>query len=198
VKKAVQAAKERCGIDHFSKRLLRNLSGGYQQRVGIAQAIVHGPKVVIFDEPTNGLDPIQTVEIRHLLREIAVDRAVILSTHILPEVQLSCDDIVMINQGKLVFSGTIDRFDNYIAPNSLIAVFNAAPAVETLEAIQAVEAVDKLTEKRFRLFFSDPDGIVERVVRSSVDGDWNIQEIALEKGSLDEVFAQLSGKTMKP
>ncbi len=195
---AAQAAKERCGIDHFSKRLLRNLSGGYQQRVGIAQAIVHNPKVVIFDEPTNGLDPIQIVEIRRLIKEIAVDRAVILSTHILPEVQLSCDDIVMINQGRLVFSGTIDEFDNYIAPNSLVAVFNTPPGAGVLEAIPAVEGVDKLTEKRFRLFFSDPEGIVERIVRLSVEGDWDIQEIALERGSLDEVFAQLSGKTLKP
>ncbi len=197
VKKAVQAAKERCGIDHFSKRLLRNLSGGYQQRVGIAQAIVHGPEVVVFDEPTNGLDPIQIVEIRHLIKEIAVDRSVILSTHILPEVQLSCDDIVMINQGKLVFSGTIEQFDNYIAPRSLLVVFNAAPGLDTLKAIPAVESVDKLTEKRFRIFFSDPSGIVERMVRLSVEGNWGIQEIALEKGSLDEVFAYLSGKTVK-
>lgn len=194
VRSAVQAAKERCGIDHFSHRLLRNLSGGYQQRVGIAQAIVHNPQVVVFDEPTNGLDPIQIVEIRRLLREIAQDRAVILSTHILPEVQLSCDDIVMINQGRLVFSGTIDQFDNYIAPNSLVAAFGAPPAVEVLAALEAVERVERLTERRFRLFFSSPDGIVERIVRIAVERGWDLQEVALEKGSLDEVFAQLSKK----
>ncbi len=111
---AVEAAKERCGITHFSRRLLRNLSGGYQQRVGIAQAIIHNPKIVVFDEPTNGLDPIQIVEIRNLIKEIATDRAVILSTHILPEVQVSCDDIIMITKGKCVFSGSIEYFDNYI------------------------------------------------------------------------------------
>lgn len=71
-------------LQHFRKRLLKNLSGGYQQRVGIGQAIIHNPKVVVFDEPTNGLDPIQIVEIRNLIKEIAVDRAVIISTHILP------------------------------------------------------------------------------------------------------------------
>lgn len=80
-------AKERCGIAHFSKRLIRNLSGGYQQRLGIAQAIVHSPKFVVLDEPTNGLDPNQILEIRKLIKEIAVDHAVLLSTHILSEVQ---------------------------------------------------------------------------------------------------------------
>ena len=87
MKKAVEEVMERCAITHFRKRLLKNLSGGYQQRVGIAQAIVHKPDLVVFDEPTNGLDPNQIVEIRHLIKSIAEERTVILSTHILPEVQ---------------------------------------------------------------------------------------------------------------
>ena len=97
--------------------LAKNLSGGYQQRVGIAQAIVHKPDLVIFDEPTNGLDPNQIMEVRHLIRDIAKDRTVILSTHILTEVQAVCDHILMIEEGKLVFMGTVDEFDNYIIPN---------------------------------------------------------------------------------
>ena len=92
IKAAVDEAKERCGITHFSKRVLRNLSGGYQQRVGIAQAIVHNPKFVVLDEPTNGLDPNQIVEVRHLIKEIAEERSVLLSTHILSEVQATCRD----------------------------------------------------------------------------------------------------------
>lgn len=91
VKQAVDEVTVRCGISHFKKRLIRNLSGGYQQRLGIAQAIIHNPDFVVFDEPTNGLDPNQIVEIRHLIKEIAQDRTVILSTHILPEVQATCD-----------------------------------------------------------------------------------------------------------
>jgi len=94
VKAAVEKAKSRCGITHFSKRLIRNLSGGYQQRVGIAQAIVHNPKFVVLDEPTNGLDPNQIVEVRHLIKEIAEDHAVMLSTHILPEVQATSNRII--------------------------------------------------------------------------------------------------------
>lgn len=92
-KKAVEAAKERCGISHFSNRLIKNLSGGYQQRVGIAQAIVHNPKFVVLDEPTNGLDPNQIMEVRKLIKEIAKERAVLLSTHILSEVQATCQEI---------------------------------------------------------------------------------------------------------
>ena len=195
VHQAVEAAKERCGIAHFRKRLLKNLSGGYQQRVGIAQAIIHNPKVVVFDEPTNGLDPIQIVEIRNLIKEIAVDRAVIISTHILPEVQLSCENIIMITQGKCVFSGTIEEFDNYIEPNSLVITLDAAPDVNVLASLPSIKRVDKLTEKRYRLFFSDATDIADRVGCASVEGGWKLTEINLERGSLDEVFAQLSGKS---
>lgn len=102
-KKAVEAAKERCGISHFSNRLIKNLSGGYQQRVGIAQAIVHNPKFVVLDEPTNGLDPNQIMEVRKLIKEIAKERAVLLSTHILSEVQATCQEIKMIESGRMVF-----------------------------------------------------------------------------------------------
>ena len=112
VKTAVEKAKSRCGISHFSKRLIRNLSGGYQQRVGIAQAIVHNPKFVVLDEPTNGLDPNQIVEVRHLIKEIAEDHSVMLSTHILPEVQATCDDIKMIEHGEVVFSGSMEDFNH--------------------------------------------------------------------------------------
>lgn len=93
---AVEKAMKRCDITHFRERIISNLSGGYQQRVGIAQAIVHNPRFVVLDEPTNGLDPNQIVEIRHLIKEIATDHAVLLSTHILSEVQATCNNIKMI------------------------------------------------------------------------------------------------------
>src|SRR6186713_352174 len=101
---ALEEAKERCGIAHFSDRLIRNLSGGYRQRVGIAQAIIHRPKLVVLDEPTNGLDPNQIIEVRSLIKEIATSHAVIFSTHILSEVQVLCRDIQMIEEGRMVFS----------------------------------------------------------------------------------------------
>lgn len=125
--KAVEEAMARCGVTHFRSRLLRNLSGGYQQRIGIAQAIVHRPKFVVLDEPTNGLDPNQIVEIRNLIKELATDHAVMLSTHILPEVQATCDEIRMIEHGKVVFSGSMDNFDNYVAPTSFTVTLGNAP-----------------------------------------------------------------------
>ena len=97
LKSSVEEVLSRCGITHFRKRLIKNLSGGYQQRVGIAQAIIHKPDIVIFDEPTNGLDPNQIMEVRHLIKDIAQERTVILSTHILPEVQATCDHIMMLS-----------------------------------------------------------------------------------------------------
>ncbi|MBU1691151.1 MAG: ABC transporter ATP-binding protein [Gammaproteobacteria bacterium] len=102
---ATEKARQRCGLTEVGKRLIGNLSKGYQQRVGIAQAIVHNPRVVILDEPTVGLDPIQIREIRSLIRELGGEHSVILSTHILPEVESVCDRIQIMHQGKLVFSG---------------------------------------------------------------------------------------------
>ncbi len=132
VNKAVDIALERCSIAHFRNRLIKNLSGGYQQRVGIAQAIVHNPSFVVLDEPTNGLDPNQIVDIRNLIREIAEEHSVLLSTHILSEVQAICNDIKMIDNGHLVFSGSMEDFDNYIAPDSFIIELNNSPGKEVL------------------------------------------------------------------
>ena len=139
---AVDDVLGRCGITHFRKRLIKNLSGGYQQRVGIAQAIVHKPDLVVFDEPTNGLDPNQILEIRQLIRDIAQERTVILSTHILTEVQAVCDHILMIEEGKLVFSGSVDEFDNYIMPNSIYLSMVDAPTKEELERIEGLLGVE--------------------------------------------------------
>ena len=194
VNKAVDVALARCSISHFRNRLIKNLSGGYQQRVGIAQAIVHNPSFVVLDEPTNGLDPNQIVEIRNLVKEIAVDRAVMLSTHILPEVQMTCDQIRMIESGHMVFAGTMDEFNNYIKPDSLVVLMDAPPSENELRAIPGIVSVENLTNKRFRLHFDTMDAISERVIEASVANGWHLQEINMEKSSLDVIFAKLSGK----
>jgi ABC-2 type transport system ATP-binding protein len=191
---ALEEAKERCGIAHFSNRLIRNLSGGYRQRVGIAQAIIHHPKLVVLDEPTNGLDPNQIIEVRSLIKEIATHHAVIFSTHILSEVQILCKDIQMIEGGRIVFADTMDAFNNYVAPHSVLAYLEEPPSEETLLKIQGIVKVDFLTERQVRLFFNGDRGITERIVTASVQGGWRLQEINLEKSSLDEIFAELSNK----
>ena len=194
IKQAVEIAKERCGIAHFSKRLIRNLSGGYQQRLGIAQAIVHSPKFVVLDEPTNGLDPNQIVEIRHLIKEIAEERTVILSTHILPEVQATCDYIRMIEQGNMVFSGTVEEFDNYIQPNTLVVSLGAAPLVADIQELPGVVRVEELGGPRFRIQFSDVKEAMNSIVEASYTRDWQLMELQQEKSSLDTIFAELSKK----
>lgn len=197
LQKAVKKAMERCNITHFSKRLIRNLSGGYQQRIGIAQAIIHDPKVVILDEPTNGLDPNQILEIRHLIKEIAEDRTVILSTHILTEVQATCDHIQMIEEGNLVFSGTVDEFDNYIIPNSIFVTLASMPAPEELKNLEGVIQAEHLGGINYRVQFSDAREATARIVEASVTRNWQLTEIRVEKSSLDTIFAELSKKRKK-
>lgn len=192
VASAVEEAKERCGLSHFSSRLIKNLSGGYRQRVGIAQAIIHKPRLVVLDEPTNGLDPNQIIEVRGLIKEIAEDRAVIFSTHILSEVQLLCKDIRMIEQGKLVFADSMDAFNNYMASHSVKVEMDRPPAPEELMKIDGVTRVDFLTERSIKIYFDGDRDITDRIIKASVHNDWHLREIYLEKGSLDEIFAQLS------
>lgn len=192
VKSAVEKVLEQCTIAHFRKRLLRNLSGGYQQRVGIAQAIIHEPAFIILDEPTNGLDPNQIVEVRKLIREIAADRAVLFSTHILSEIQVLCDHILMIENGSLVFSGRTDEFDNYLTPNSIFVRLLARPTTEVLMQIPGIDQVEKLEGADYRLFFANMEGATQRIVQQSVIHNWQLDEIRAEKNSLNDVFSALS------
>ncbi|HEY0272573.1 MAG TPA: ABC transporter ATP-binding protein [Chitinophaga sp.] len=192
---AMNEVKERCGIGHFSSRLIRNLSGGYKQRVGIAQAIIHRPRLVVLDEPTNGLDPNQIIEVRSLIRDIATDRAVIFSSHILSEVQLLCQEIKMIEAGRIVFSDTMDAFNNYVEPHSILLRLENPPSEAELLAVPGILRADFLTPRQVRLYFTGDQEITERLVNASVAGGWRLREINLDKSSLDEVFKQLSGKS---
>lgn len=194
VDEAVDLALEKCSITHFRDRLIKNLSGGYQQRVGIAQAIVHNPQFVVLDEPTNGLDPNQIVDIRNLIRDIAKHHAVLLSTHILSEVQAICDNIYMIESGKLVFSGTMEEFDNYVAPESFIVEFVNSPSKEVLENLTENNGIEALEDGSYRIFLKDDISITEKYIQESVKQNWNLKSIYVERASLSEIFAQLSGK----
>lgn len=197
MKPAIKEAKERCGIDHFSKRLIRNLSGGYRQRVGIAQAIVHRPRLVVLDEPTNGLDPNQIIEVRSLIKDIARDRAVIFSSHILSEVQILCKEIRMIENGKIVFSDTMDTFNNYVEPHSVLVHLENPPAEAELTKINGVTKVEFLTERQLRIYFAGDQDITERIVAAAVHNGWRLREISLDKSALDEIFKQLSHPSSK-
>jgi ABC-2 type transport system ATP-binding protein len=189
---ALDEVMRKVGITHFRKRLIKNLSGGYQQRVGIAQAIIHKPEFVVLDEPTNGLDPNQILEVRHLIKEIAEERTVLLSTHILQEVQALCDNIWMINEGSVVFSGRLNEFDNYLKPNVLFVSLMGAPPITDLLAIQGVTGVTEAGMFRYKISCADLQDVTERIVEASVNNRWRLTEINVEKSSMETVFAELS------
>ena len=197
IHEAMEHAMEKCGLLHMRKRLIRNLSGGYQQRVGIAQAIIHKPKLVIFDEPTVGLDPNNIAEIRELIREIAEDRAVILCTHILPEVQMICKTVKMIEHGKLVFSDSIDAFNDYVEPDTLNIEMGNPPSIDDIKATDGVLEIEEKDKGRFRIKFDIEKNVSESIIEQSVKHGWKLKEAGIEKQSLDLIFAHLSGKAKK-
>jgi ABC-2 type transport system ATP-binding protein len=189
---ALEEVMTKCGIFHVRDRLLKNLSGGYRQRAGLAQSIVHKPALVVLDEPTNGLDPVQIVEVRNLIREIANDRTVILSSHILSEIQVLCQEIIMIEQGRLVFSDSMEAFNNYIAPQSILLEFENPPTPEALGLIRGINRVERLTPKSFRVFYEGSKAVCETIITTSVQHGWRLTQLAVEKNSMDEIFRQLT------
>lgn|SRR5450830_632595 len=192
IKKAVEIAKERCGLGHMSKRLIENLSNGYQQRVGIAQAIIHNPMVVILDEPTVGLDPIQIRDIRALIREVGAERSVIISTHILPEVEMVCDHVQIIDKGKLVFNGSIDVLKKQRIGNKLLISMLNPPSADELLKIAGITEVEVLSANQMRVRFADDAAPAEAIVQAAVKNNWGLHQIAPDQTSLEDVFVQLT------
>ena len=189
--RAIDTARERCGLGEVRSRLIGNLSKGYQQRVGIAQAIIHTPSLVILDEPTVGLDPIQIREIRGLIRELGEDHGIILSTHILPEVQATCNRVQIINAGQLVFADTIAGLEQRLDATSLVAGFHAAPDTGTLQQVPGVTGVEELPDGRVRLSYRDIDP-AEALIAQAVAGGWRLYELTPERRTLEQIFIELT------
>ena len=192
IRKAVQLAKERCGLTEMSKRLIDHLSKGYQQRVGIAQAIIHNPMVVILDEPTIGLDPIQIRDIRALIKELGGEHSVILSTHILPEVEMVCDHVQIIHKGDLVFNGPIDVLRQLRQGSRLLLGLRNAPASEELLKVAGVESIEPLPNGLLRVQHAEGDSPAERLVQAAAANQWGLYQINPDQTSLEEVFVQLT------
>lgn len=192
VNKAVQTAKERCGLTDMSRRLIENLSKGYQQRVGIAQAIIHNPMVVILDEPTVGLDPIQIRDIRALIKELGGEHSVILSTHILPEVEIVCDHVQIIHKGELVFDGSIDVLKQQRHGNRLLVGLRNAPAMEDLLKIKGVVSAEPVSESLLRIRFAEGEAPAEAIVQAAVANNWGLHQINPDQTTLEDVFVQLT------
>lgn len=192
IKTAVETAKERCGLGHMSKRLIENLSNGYQQRVGIAQAIIHRPMVVILDEPTVGLDPIQIRDIRALIREVGGEHSVIISTHILPEVEMVCDHVQIIDKGKLVFNGSIDVLKRQRVGNKLLIGLRNPPNAEALLNVAGVVEAESLPGGLVRVRFDGDSAPSDAIVQAAVQQGWGLYQIGPDQTSLEDVFMQLT------
>ena len=192
IKKAVENAKERCGLGHMSKRLIENLSNGYQQRVGIAQAIIHNPMVVILVEPTVGLDPNQIRPIRELIKDIGKEHSVILSTHILPEVELMCNHVQIIDKGKLVFNGGIDVLKRQRIGNRLLIGLKNLTTMDDLLKIKGVIEAELAENNMIRVRFAEDEAPHEAIVQAAVKNKWGLYQIAPDQTSLEDVFTQLT------
>ena len=193
---AMEQAKSHCGLNEVGHRLIGNLSKGFQQRVGIAQAIIHNPPVVILDEPTVGLDPLQIREIRGLIKTLGSERSVILSTHILSEVQATCDRVQIIREGKLVYNASIEMLKDQSSEHSIVIALKKPPAPERLSQLEWVEQVEAIDSNRFRLYF-DATSPVESLVQESVAQHWGLYEMIPDQRSLEDLFIELTQEPRK-
>ncbi len=188
---AVDFAMQRCGLTDVGKRLIGNLSKGYQQRTGIAQAILHQPSVVILDEPTVGLDPIQINQIRDLIRELGSDHSVILSTHILPEVKIVCDRVQIITQGKTVFEDTLEDLERSHGDPVYLMGFESEIDTQKLSTLEAIDEVESLGFARYKIHFNGQPHMADTLCKLAFTENWKITELTPQSSSLESIFLDL-------
>jgi ABC-2 type transport system ATP-binding protein len=202
--KRVDYACERCSIVDVKNKLLGRLSKGYRQRVGLAQAIIHNPDVLILDEPTAGLDPKQINETRELIRSLAGDHTIILSTHILPEVEQTCEQVLIINKGKLVATDSVHNLQNRARGSETMVLeiaghngnLDRSVAQTRLERIAGVSRVQFKSTHGSRNVFEveSQKGFVRGdLARAVVESGWDLNELRPAAMSLEEIFLQLTG-----
>jgi ABC-2 type transport system ATP-binding protein len=204
IKSRVQQAMERCSAADVSDKLISKLSRGYRQRVGLAQAIIHNPDVLILDEPTSGLDPKQINETRELIKSLAGEHTIILSTHILPEVEAVCQKVIIINKGKLVATDSVEHLKNRAGVGGAIQVQIQNPgdtdALTVQQRLEQVPGVSKVLERgaigeRFVFEVESLQGRNARadVARAVVHAGWDLLELKSSGLTLEEVFLELTG-----
>jgi len=204
--KRVDYVCDRCAIADVKDKLLGKLSKGYRQRVGLAQAIIHNPDVLILDEPTSGLDPKQINETRELIKSLAGDHTIILSTHILPEVEQTCEQVIIINKGKLVATDSVSNLQNRARGAESLVVevgarngfMDAVKVQSRLELVSGVSRVVLRNKHENRSVFeveSRKELVRGDLARAVVEAGWDLNELRPASISLEEVFLQLTGGT---
>ena len=209
IARRVDEVTARCAIGDVRTRLIGKLSKGYRQRVGLAQAIIHNPDVLVLDEPTSGLDPKQIIEIRELLKALAGEHTIILSTHILSEVEHSCERVIIIDRGKLVAIDSVDNLTNRLRGSEAVAVEVEAPGglpdpsgvQQRLEQVPGVSRVMMKDSKNERLVF-EVESLQGRHIRADlaravVNSGWELTELRAVGLSLEDIFLQLTAAEKK-
>ncbi len=194
MKSSLDRALELCGLTDVSKRVIGNLSKGYRQRVGLAQAIVHEPSVLILDEPTVGLDPRQIKDIRSLIKELSGEQTVILSTHILPEVTITCDRVAIINEGQVVAEDSIAGLTQGLSRGETVKVRVRNLSEDLpgrLKALDGVREVESQANGEMLVRVDDDEAVRERIASTVVNAGAGLLELSREAATLEEVFLKL-------
>ncbi|MBC8047263.1 MAG: gliding motility-associated ABC transporter ATP-binding subunit GldA [Fimbriimonadaceae bacterium] len=183
------------GLTPERKKKIGQLSKGYRQRVGLAQAMLHDPKVLILDEPTSGLDPNQLIEIRNLIKQLGKEKTVILSTHIMQEVQAICNRVIIINKGKIVADDSVEGIQSKSKGTTLInATFKESIDKNKLTQLKGVADVKHIGENQFIIQYIGDEDMREKLFRFAVDHHYTLLNLQIEKQSLEDVFQLLTTK----
>ncbi len=193
VAEALAQTMRRCGLEAAGKKIIGTLSKGYQQRVGIAQAIIHRPAVVVLDEPTVGLDPEQIREIRALIRELGNAYSVILSTHVLSEVESVCDRVEIMQHGKLIYGDTSARMQQHGQVSGFIISLRKPPALSELEGIAGVSSVEQISATQFRVLHAPDDNPSGALLTLAEQNGWRVEQLTPLQATLEDVFVKITG-----
>ena len=185
---------EKTGLTVERKKKIGALSKGYRQRVGIAQALIHDPDILILDEPTSGLDPNQIIEIRNLISDIGKEKTVMLSTHIMQEVEAICDRIIIINKGKIVADDSIDSIFSHSKDQliTIVVEFDQKPDQKELEKIKLVDKVAKIDGKNWLIQSASKEDIRQNIFNFAVQSNLAVLSMQKKEKSLEEVFQELT------
>ena len=199
LKEAVNKVAEICGLKDRKNQEIGTLSKGYRQRVGLAQALIHDPEILILDEPTEGLDPNQRIEIRDLIKKIGAQKTVILSSHVLSEVEATCNRVLIINKGKIVASGTPEELKSQSATQTKIYLKAEGPIDQMVEVIKKMDGVEKiLTAKaegnivNIEIETDSSKELRKPLVQLLLDNNWQLLEINKQEKSLEDIFVKLT------